>query len=85
MDAKTGHTRTACLAIAGLIWLASAGAVFAQGRDATDRKLEMEMSRERAESRIERLHENGAGARAQEKKKNKKSRNAPKRQRLLQY
>ncbi len=64
--------------VAGLLLLTSADAGLAQGADTTDRKMEMEINRDRAESRIERLHEDRARARAQKNKSNKKSRKTPK-------
>jgi len=64
---------------AELISLLFVKLAFAQGSDATDRMQHMDISRERAESRIERLHENRMRGKAQDRKKNKKTHKAPSR------
>jgi hypothetical protein len=45
------------ITIAALIFVLSAGAAFPQGRDSNDRMLGIEMDRDRAEGRLNRLHE----------------------------
>jgi len=78
--------RIAGISIAGFILLGSVGAIFAQGTGATERELQLEINREGAETRIERLHEDRARGQAPEMKKNKKSRKTTKRPRQwLQY
>ena len=70
-------------ALAGLTLLA--GAAFAQGMDATDRQDKLDMNREGAASRIERLQADQRRGR-QERPTSKKSRTAPKKpQQWLQY
>jgi type II secretory pathway component PulF len=78
--------QTAFAAVGAFILLASAGATLAQGMDATDRQDKMDVNRERAQTRIERLHEGQQGPRAQEKTNFKKTRKTPKKpQQRLQY
>jgi hypothetical protein len=84
-QADSKWKRSAAFAeLAGFILLAWAGAAFAQGMDATDRRDKVDINREGAESRIERLHADQR--RHQQEKLNLKSRKTPKKpQQLLQY
>jgi len=78
--------RAAFAAVVGFMLLASVRAACAQGMDASDRQDKMDINREGAETRIERLHEDRARSRAQEKMDHKKSGRTPKRrQQRLQY
>ena len=77
--------RAALAALAGFILLACTGAAFAQGMDAADLKDKMDVNREGAAARIERLHADQRRPR-QEKLNLKKPRKTPKKsERLLQY
>lgn len=77
--------RTAFAALAAFILLAGAGAACAQGMDATDRQDKMDVNREGAASRIERLHADQR-SRQQEKPNLKKPRKALKKsEQRLQY
>ena len=70
-------------ALVGLMLLA--GAAFAQGMDAADRQDKLDMNREGAANRIERLQADQRRGR-QEKPTSKKSRTTPKKlQQWLQY
>jgi hypothetical protein len=84
--ADSKRTRRAALAaLAGLVLLACAGAAFAQGMDATDRQDKLDVNREGAATRIERLHADQR-RRQQEKPNLKKPRKTPQKpQRRLQY
>lgn len=77
--------RAAFIALAWFMLLASDGVTLAQGMDATDRQDKMDMNREKAESRIDRLHNDQQRYRAQEKTKLKKPRKAKKPQQRLQF
>ena len=78
--------RAAFAAAAAFMLLALIGATVAQGMDATDRQDKMDVNRESAQTRIERLHESQQGPRAQEKTDIKKPRKAAKKpQQRLQY
>jgi hypothetical protein len=78
--------RAAFAAIAGFVLLASAGATFAQGMDATDRQDKMDINREDAETRIERMHQDQERRRSQQKKTTKKShKTLNKRQQRMQF
>jgi len=86
MREKANSKRTQRAAIAGFILLASLKAAFAQGMDATDRKEKMDINREGAETRIERIHEDQERRGLQQKKTTKKLRKAPNRhQEIMQY
>jgi hypothetical protein len=78
--------QAAFAAVGGFILIALAGATLALGMDATDRQDKMDVNRERAQTRIERLHEGQQSPRAQGKINYKKTRKAPKKpQQRLQY
>ena len=75
MHAAANRNRSkwiACILFVEFISLALVKSAFAQGSDATDRMQQMDINRERAESRIERLHENRTRNKAHDRKKNKK-------------
>ena len=77
--------RAALAALAGFALLACASAAFAQGMDATDRQDKMDINREGAATRIERLHADQR-RRQQEKQNLTKPRKTPKKPRQqLQY
>ena len=77
--------RAAFAALAGFVLLASAGATYAQGMDTSDRQDKMDINREGAETRIDRLHADQR-RHLQEKPKLKKSRKPPKKsQQRLQF
>jgi hypothetical protein len=81
-DHKT-KSRIICAA-AGFVLLAPLNV--ASAMDPMDRKMEMDMNRDRAESRIERLHEDQRRNRPANKKATKKTAETPKHQRQrLQY
>lgn len=78
--------RAAFAAVAGFILLASVSATFAQGMNATDQQDKMDINREGAETRIERIHEDQERRRLQQKKTTKKSRKTPtRRQHRMQF
>ena len=68
--------------LTGAILFASVSSVFAQGMDAADRQDKMDMKRQGAETRIERIQQDQQGPRAQEKKFIKKSRKTKTQQRM---
>jgi hypothetical protein len=71
-------------AVAGLILLVPLNV--ASAMDAMDRKMEMDMNRDRAESRIDRLHEDQNRSRTQKNKATKKQDDTSKRRlQRLQY
>jgi len=71
-------------AVAGLILLVPLNV--ASAMDAMDRKMEMDMNRDRAESRIDRLHEDQNRNRTQKNKATKKQNDTSKRRpQRLQY
>jgi hypothetical protein len=78
------NRRAAFAALVAFILIVPAGAIFAQGMDATDRQDKMDINREGANSRIGRIHQDQKRG-EQQSITNKKSGTNKKRQQRLQY